>query len=132
MSTDSDETAGLTPSAAKLQRILGLASPPDVDTVRDRAAAEEQAGDGRGRWRSPGDQEGSVAERSCHGRAGSPLFRSDSPAGAEARMNGKGSTRVKCCKDSDRPSEGDGGKRSPTPSVDKLNRLIGPSPTPGC
>lgn len=45
-------------------------------------------------------------------------------------MNGKGSTGVKSCKDSDRPSEDDGGKRSPTPSVDKLNRLIGPSPTP--
>lgn len=37
---------------------------------------------------------------------------------------------MKCSKDSDRPSEGDGGKRSCTPSVDKLNRLIGPSPAP--
>ena len=37
---------------------------------------------------------------------------------------------VKSCKDSDRPSGGDGGTRSRTPSVDKLNRLIGPSPAP--
>ena len=37
---------------------------------------------------------------------------------------------VKPCKDTDRHSEDDTDKRSPTPSVDKLNRLIGPSPTP--
>ena len=45
-------------------------------------------------------------------------------------MNSKRSIRVKSCKDTDRPSKGDGGNRSPTPSVVKLNRLIGPSPTP--
>ena len=37
---------------------------------------------------------------------------------------------MKSCKDTDRTSKDDGGKRSPTPSVAKLNRLIGPSPAP--
>ena len=37
---------------------------------------------------------------------------------------------MKSCKDTDRTSKGDGGNRSPTPSVVELNRLIGPSPAP--
>ena len=45
-------------------------------------------------------------------------------------MNGKRSTRVKSCKDTDRPSKGDGGNRTPTPSVVKLTEILGPSPTP--
>ena len=40
------------------------------------------------------------------------------------------SNRVKSSKDTDRTSKGDGGKRSPAPSVDEINRRIGPSPTP--
>ena len=35
---------------------------------------------------------------------------------------------MKSCKDTDRTSKDDGGNRSPTPSVAKLQRLIGPSP----
>ena len=45
-------------------------------------------------------------------------------------MNTERSTRVKSCKDTDQTSQGDGGNRSPTPSVVELNRLIGPSPAP--
>ena len=37
---------------------------------------------------------------------------------------------MKSCKDTDRPSKGDGGNRTPTPSVVKLTEILGPSPTP--
>ena len=45
-------------------------------------------------------------------------------------MNSKRSTRVESCEDTDRPSKGEGGNRSPTPSVVKLTQILGPSPTP--
>ena len=37
---------------------------------------------------------------------------------------------MKSCKDTDRTSKDDGGNRSPTPSVAKLQRILGTSPTP--